>query len=86
MSDEMIQSLKRQLEAKPDDMHLLLNLASWSRRQGDLAESSKLLVRCSRLYRDEGDVLRARACLEQVLRFEPEHAAALKLLRRLPNG
>ena len=81
----MVQSLRAQLEANPDDLHLLLNLASWSRRAGDLDESSRLLIRCSRLYKDEGEWLRARACLEQVLRFQPEHAVALTLLRRLPG-
>ena len=83
MSAHTISMLQEELAHDPDNPMLLLNLSAHLRRAGEVEGSSKLLIRCCRVYKEDGEIERAVACLQQLLRFDPENAAAHKLLRRL---
>jgi len=83
MTREIINQLSERLQQDPYDPMLLLNLSAQLRRANDVESSSDLLLRCSRVYKDQGELDRAIACLHQLLRFDPNNTNAITRLRRL---
>jgi tetratricopeptide (TPR) repeat protein len=79
-NEDPIDRLRDALSENPKDPYLLLNLAALLRRDDRIEESSELYVRCYDVYIEQGRPEKAQACLNQLLRFDPDNPIAKLLL------